>query len=184
MSKKWLVASLCFLALVVGVIAVLDVTDAAATTWDHSKAWNGVNGADNNLAGYDLLWVLGGSGATSAELQITLSDGSHQTITGDKQGNGAFHFTSQGVAGATVTAATVYWMGEDVNAPLTISHTIGDPETTTTTTTSDEETTTTSSSTTTTERETTTTTTEKHEDTTTTTKHKGTTTTTFEAELG
>jgi hypothetical protein len=180
MGRKWLVASICFLALILAVIAVLDMTDnASADTWDHSLAWNGVNGADNNLAGYDLLWVLGGSGATSAELRVTLSDGSQQTITGDKQGNGAMHFTSQGVAGAHVTAATVYYNGTEVNAPLTISHTVGDQETTTTTT--EEETTTTSSSTTTTERETTTTT---EPPTTTTTKKHDTTTTTFEAELG
>jgi hypothetical protein len=183
MNKKFFIFPGIMLLIAILTIGILYGTDRVdASSWDHSLAWNGVNGADNNIDGYGMLWVLGGSGATAAELRVTFSDGSNQVIAGDKQGNGAFHFTSVGVPGAHAIAAIVYYNGAEVNAPLTISHTVG-TEVTTTTTTEEETTTTTTEkeTTTTTEPETTTTTTEEE---TTTTTDPETTTTTWEAELG
>ena len=178
--RRWVLVSLCCLVLVFGAIAVLDYTDTvAAFSWEHEVAWNGVNGADNNLNGYGMLWVLGGSGATEATLYCTFSDGSQQTVVGDKQGSGAFHFSTVGVAGAHALSAYVGYNGGEVNAPLTISHTVGDEVTTTTTT--EETTTTTEKETTTTTDPGTTTTTDPG---TTTTTEPPSTTTTFEIEFG
>ena len=124
--------------------------------------WNGVHGADNNLAGASTLWILtgGGSGTfTSATLDVTYSNGHTESITGEVKGAGAVHFVVPANDSATVSAAIAHYEadGAVTNCVLTISHVISES----TTTTVEESTTTTAEETTSTTAEDTTSTTEE-----------------------
>jgi hypothetical protein len=143
--------------------------------------WNGVNGAENNVTGAGLHWVLGGNGYTGPiTLHIVYSDWSAADFAGEIHANGSMYADSVGKPGLKVKFAWItYWACEKSDHKLTISHVLETTTTTTekcTTTTTEQETTTTTEeeTTTTTEEETTTTT---EEETTTTTEEETTTTT-------
>jgi hypothetical protein len=136
---KWTLVSLAFLVAVVGAIAIIDRSDAAAeettttalavqvaqvaTFWDHSEDWDQWTGSEANVDGMATLWVLGGVGATSAELWLLYSGNVElQKIAGVIQDDGIVHFTSDAVEGAHVISATVFWNGELV--PIALAHTL------------------------------------------------------------